>query len=165
VSGEALTVDSARVALVLYVAALVAMLGRRGGGGMAGRALWTAGMLVYLVHVCAAFHVVHGWSHGAAVAETARQTRALFGVDTGVGIWFNYLFTAVWAADAAWWWLDPGGYHRRPAAATGAVHAFMAFMFFNGAVVFASGPSRWIGLAATALLPLWWLWRRRTTRS
>jgi hypothetical protein len=165
VSGEELTIDTARAALLLYVAALAVILDGRDRGGRLARALWTAGMLVYLAHVSAAFHYVHAWSHGAAVAETARQTRELFGVDTGVGIWFNYLFTAVWAADAGWWWLDPAGYHRRPAAATGLVHAFMAFMFVNGAVVFATGPSRWIGLTATALLPLWWLRRRRTTRS
>lgn len=163
--GEALTVETARVALLLYVAALAAILGRRDHGGRLGRGLWTAGVLAYLAHVTAAFEFVHAWSHGAAVAETARQTRALFGVDTGVGIWFNYAFTAVWLADAGWWWLDEDGYHRRPAAASGAVHAFMAFMFVNGAVVFATGPSRWIGLTASALLPLWWLWRRRTTRS
>jgi len=164
VSGEVLTVDTARVALLLYVAALAAILGRRDGRGALGRALWTAGMLVYLAHVAAAFQFVHAWSHDAAVVETARQTRAVFGVDTGVGIWFNYVFTAVWVADAGWWWLDEDGYHRRPGAVSGAVHAFMAFMFVNGAVVFATGPSRWIGLTATALLPFWW-WRRRTTRS
>jgi len=165
VSGQDLTIDTARAALLLYVAALVVILGRRDPGGGLGRALWTAGMVVYLAHVSAAFHYVHGWSHGAAVAETARQTHALFGVDTGAGIWFNYVFTAVWAADAGWWWLDPGGYHRRRGQVSAAVHGFLAFMFFNGAVVFASGPSRWIGLAATALLPLLWLWRRRATRS
>ena len=33
----------------------------------------------------------------------------------------------------------------------------MAFMFFNGAVVFGAGFSRWVGLAATpVLLLLWW---------
>jgi len=165
VDGEALTIEAARGALVLYMAALAAILGRREGGGAVGRGLWTAGMLVYLVHVCAAFHVVHGWSHEAALAETALQTRELFGVDTGVGIWFNYLFTAVWATDVGWWWLDRAGYHRRSARVSATVHGFMAFMFFNGAVVFARGPSRWIGVAAMVLLPVWWLWRRRTTRS
>jgi len=164
VNGEALTVETARMALVLYVAALAAILGRRDRCGRLGRALWTAGMLAYLAHVTAAFEFVHGWSHGAAAAETARQTRALVGTDTGVGIWLNYLFTAAWVGDAGWWWLDEDGYHRRPIAVSGAVHAFMAFMFVNGAVVFATGPSRWIGLAAMALLPLWWVWRGRTTR-
>jgi hypothetical protein len=54
------------------------------------------------------------------------------------------------------------------AVATGSVGCVASdgpALFVNGAVVFATGPSRWIGLTATALLPLWWLRRRRTTRS
>jgi len=154
-----------RVALLLYVAALVVSTGRSDGGGRLARALWSAGMLAYLAHVVAAFQYVHHWSHQAAVVETARQTRELFGMDTGVGIWFNYLFTGVWVADAAWWWLDPFGHLRRPLLVSAAVHGFMAFMFFNGAVVFAHGLSRWIGLAATLLFPVWWMWRSSTMRS
>jgi len=168
-SGEALTIGTVRVALLLYVAALVIMAGParapgRGGGGRVARGLWSAGALAYLAHVVSAFYFVHGWSHQAAVVETARQTRELFGMDTGVGIWFNYLFTAVWGADVAWWWLDPNGYVRRPTPVSAGVHAFLAFMFFNGAVVFAHGPSRWIGLAATVFVPLWWMWNRSATR-
>ena len=164
-SGDALTIGTVRVALLLYVAALVIMAGAarapgRDRGGRVARVLWSAGALAYLAHVGAAFHFVHGWSHHAAVVETARQTRELFGMDTGVGIWFNYLFTAVWSADVAWWWLDPNGYIRRPGPVSAGVHVFLAFMFFNGAVVFAHGPSRWFGLAATVLVPVSWLWRR-----
>jgi hypothetical protein len=161
-SGAALAIGTARVALVLYVAALVAMTAGRDRGGRLARVLWSAGALAYLTHVATAFHFVHGWSHHAAVVETARQTRELFRVDTGVGIWFNYVFTAVWGADVAWWWIDPRGYGRRPAVTSWGVHVFMVFMFFNGAVVFARGPSQWIGLAATVLLPAWWMWHRRT---
>ena len=170
-SGEALAIATARVALVLYVAALVIIAGtarepgRDRGGSVRGRRLarllWSAGLLAYLAHVGTAFHFVHGWSHQAAVVETARQTRELFGLETGVGIWFNYLFTAVWGADVAWWWLDEDSYVRRTVLVSAGVHAFLAFMFFNGAVVFASGPSRWIGLAATVLVPALWMWRRR----
>jgi hypothetical protein len=38
------------------------------------------------------------------------------------------------------------------------LHAFLAFMFFNGAVIFAHGFSRAFGLAATP--PLLFLWLR-----
>src|SRR5204863_4605643 len=50
-------------------------------------------------------------------------------------IYFNYLFTLIWTADAAWWWIDKDGYERRARWISISVHAFMAFMFFNGAVV------------------------------
>jgi hypothetical protein len=159
-SGEALAIGTARIALVLYVAALVMMAAGLDREGRQARVLWSAGLLAYLTHVGTAFQFVHGWSHQAAVVKTARQTRELFGIDTGVGIWFNYLFTAVWGADVAWWWLDSNGYVRRPQPISAGVHVFLAFMFFNGAVVFAHGPSRWIGLAATVLVPVWWLWHR-----
>ena len=164
-SGEALATGTARVALVLYVAAIVMMAAGGDRGGRRARVLWSAGLLAYLTHVATAFQFVHGWSHQAAVVETARQTRELFAVDTGVGIWFNYLFTAVWGADVAWWWLDSNGYVRRPQSISAGVHLFLAFMFFNGAVVFAHGPSRWIGLAATVLVPVWWLRNRRALHS
>ena len=160
-----MTIGTVRVALLLYVTALVVMTGRRDGGRRLARVIWSAAALAYLAHVVAAFQYVHGWSHQAAVVETARQTRELFGMDTGVGIWFNYLFTVMWVIDVAWWWLDPIGYVRRSGLVSAAVHGFMAFMFFNGAVVFAHGPTRWIGLAATLLIPVWWMWRGSAMRS
>ncbi|MCC6540515.1 MAG: hypothetical protein IT162_23405 [Bryobacterales bacterium] len=146
-----LTLWTVRASAVCYVAALA---------GLGARAMWTAGCALFLAHVAAAFHFHHRWSHAAAVAETARQTEALFGVSSGFGLWFNYVFAAVWLADVVWWWGAPERYASRPRWMSAAVHGFMAFMFFNGAVVFASGPTRWLGLAATV-----WLAVRRLSRS
>jgi hypothetical protein len=162
-TGEAVTIWTVRIALLLYVAALFSWLHGRGHRIRGSRLLWTAGWLCYLAHVAAAFHYVHRWSHHRALAETAAQTEALVGMATGFGLWLNYLFTAVWTADVVWWWLDEDGYRLRPQLAAIAVHAFLGFMFFNGAVVFATGLSRWVGLAAAALLvPLWFRGRRRS---
>jgi hypothetical protein len=36
---------------------------------------------------------------------------------------------------------------------------FMAFMAFNGAVVFATGLVRRLGLAVTCVLGIWWVFR------
>jgi hypothetical protein len=150
-TGMAITVWTVRLALLLYLAALFTLLpgGRRRG---LARGLWTAGFLAYLAHVAAAFEWVHGWSHGTALAETASQTAAMVGVASGAGLWLNYLFTLVWGADVASWWLRPEQYAGRSLRATLAVHAFLGFMFFNGAVVFATGPSRWIGLLGLGVL-------------
>lgn len=49
------------------------------------------------------------------------------------------MFTAVWALDAARWWLDPERYRRSSAATTIVLHGFFLFMIVNGAVVFEGG--------------------------
>jgi hypothetical protein len=156
-----MTLWTVRIALVLYVAALFSWLagGRRRAGTT--RLLWSGGLLFYLAHVAAAFHFVHAWSHERAMVETARQTRELFGVDSGLGLWINYAFTIVWSADALWWWMDEDGYLGRPRWIRAATQAFLAFMFVNGAVVFGQGFSRWLGVAAIPALVLVWLRSRR----
>lgn len=166
-SGEAFTIWSVRASTLFYVAALIVLLGARmPWRRVFARLAWTAGCLTYLAHVYGAFEFFHGWSHAAAYGETARQTEELFGLDWGGGLYFNYLFTVVWLADAAWWWMQPMRYETRPRWIAAAIHAFLAFMFFNGAVVFATGFSRWMGAAATpALLFLLWRYETRTLRS
>lgn len=158
-AGTEITILTVRVALVLYVATLAARI--LGGRERVSRVLWTAGLLAYLAHVAAAFHWVHRWSHDSALEETARQTEELFGVASGSGLWFNYLFTLLWLGDVLWWWLDSRGYRSRPRSLALTIDGFFAFMFFNGAVVFATGPSRWIGVLAIPLLGGLWLWQRR----
>jgi hypothetical protein len=147
-----------RVACVLYVAAVASVL--VGRPAAQARWLWTLGCLFYLGHVWAAFALAHHWSHQSAWDETARQTAEVFGVRSGSGIWWNYTFTALWVIDAAWWWAASESYRQRPVWITAAVHGFFAFLFFNGAGVFASGATRWLGLAATLLLGVLW-WKRR----
>jgi hypothetical protein len=149
--------------LVLYLAALgLSLGGRKAGDPRAARLAWTAGCLFYLLHVYAAFEHFHGWSHAAAYAETARQTSELFGIHWGGGLFFNYVFTLVWLADVVWWWRGVEVYASRPRWAAATIHVFLAFLFFNGAVVFASGFSRWAGLAAIPLLLLAWAKSRQS---
>lgn len=151
-----LTLWTVRLACVCYAIAVAAWIRRRRG---AARVAWTAGLGFYLLHVAAAFQFHHQWSHAAAYRETARQTQALFGFDWGGGLWFNYVFTAVWAVDAAWLWMAQETYYRRSRALAVAIHGFLAFMFVNGAIVFGSPAMRWVSLAAVAAL--FFAWRRR----
>ena len=150
--GDAVTRWTVRLALLLYAATLALRLAaptRRG----AARLLWTAGCLLFLAHVAAAFHFFHGWSHADAYAETALQTRAMTGTDWGGGLYLNYLFAFAWAADVLWsWWGGTERYARRPLWVDGALHAFMSFMAFNGTVVFEQGAVRWAGVACTLVL-------------
>jgi hypothetical protein len=112
--------------------------------------VWTVGCLAFLLHVASAFHIHYGWSHAVALRETARQAAELTGLALGgAGLYANYLFAALWVFDAAWWWGDAAGHHRRAAWFDVVLHSFMLFILFNGTVVFAHGPARWLGLAVT----------------
>lgn len=143
----------------LAVAAWAAAEWRRtapAASSTSGRTAWTLGAAAALVHVAFAFHVHHGWSHAAAMVDTARQTAALTGWRWGGGVYVNYVFVLVWLADAAWWWLDVASFQRRARWLDAALRAFLWFMFLNGAFVFVRGPMRWAGLAAAAAVAAAW---------
>jgi hypothetical protein len=126
----------------------------------AARLFWTVGCLAYLAHVAAAFRCEHGWSHARAYEHTAERTWELTGWDWGGGLYVNYLFTLLWAADAVWWWAGAASYRARRAWIGAALHAFMLFVAFNATVVFGAGVIRWCGLAvALVLAAAWWRWR------
>lgn len=125
------------------------------------RAFWTVGAVLSVIHALAAFEVFHAWSHEAALVATARGTAAVTGVGWGGGLYVNYAFLAIWMADAVWWWLSPHSYVTRPAAASVFVRGFLFFMFLNGAVVFADGWMRVLGIAAIAAVLVAWYRRRQ----
>lgn len=149
-AGELLVRLTAWLAFAAYVSGTVASL--RHPSGRAFRLLWLTGGLLLLVHLLAAFHFHHGWSHATAHADTARQTRAVTGLDWGGGIYFNYLLVTVWLADAADRICSTTDAGVRPLAMQRALAAFYAFMWFNAAVVFVRSPMRWAGALAFVLL-------------
>jgi hypothetical protein len=163
--GETLTRNTVRLSLAWYAAALCLMM-RLGPTdwlavtrlGRLARWCWTWGLVCFLVHLAMAFNYYHHWSHAAAF----KHTREVSGV--GEGIYMSYLFTAIWLADAAWWWILPRQFAARPAWIDRTLHAFMLFIVFNGMVVFEQGPIRWAGLVMFAALPAAWFLARGTTR-
>lgn len=146
------TIDLAVVAY--FAAEIVWLVGRgRRAPWRAVRAIWTVGWFLYLVHVAAAFHFDHHWSHREAYLETARRTAELFGWRWGGGLYFNYAFTLAWSFDVFWQWLSPASHRRRPRWLSLCWHGFFLFMVVNATIVFETGPIRWLGLAGcTALL-------------
>lgn len=118
------------------------------------RAIWTVGVALALVHVVLAFWFVYGWNHEAAVAATARQAADRFGLGWRGGIYVNYLFLAIWLADVCWWWVAAASRASRPLRIERARLVFFTFMFANGAIVFASGIGRAVGIAAVTLVVL-----------
>jgi hypothetical protein len=153
--GEWLTRCTIRVAVACYVGRLWIDLGtgRSGRSQRAAQVIWTAGCAFYLLHVAAAFHFHHNWSHAAAYEHTADQTAALTGIHWGGGLYFNYAFTLLWVGDVLAWWAIPGRHAKQPAGLRWGLHAVFAFMVFNAIVVF--GPPFWkpVGaIVAAALL-------------
>jgi hypothetical protein len=144
-----LTVWTVRLACVLYALSLAAWLSCK---RQFARVCWTVGLACYLAHVVSAFAFQYHWSHKTAYGETARRTAELFNIRWGGGLYFNYVFTAVWTIDVLWMWWRAESYRHRPGWIKVGFHSFLAFMFLNATVVFASGAVRW--LAVTAALAL-----------
>jgi hypothetical protein len=115
---------------------------------------FTLGLALALIHTFLSFHIVHQWDHADAVRSTALQTQAMYGVAVGWGVYVNYVFFAVWLADAWWWRASPGA--RRSPAVTWTLRAFYMIVIFNAAVVFAAGPKRLLGLALVSWLSRAW---------
>ena len=102
--------------------------------------------MCYLVHVYFAFENHHHWSHLEAFESTRVETLAQTGIDSGFGLYVNYLFSLVWLVDTIYWWfVGDEAYSKRAWRWSISLHIFFLFMIFNGAIVFATGPARWIG--------------------
>ena len=164
--GELLTRWTIRLALACYVfclaAALLRHVARSGRMNDVVRFVWTLGCGLFIAHVIAAFGYYHHFSHQAAYDDTAKQTEELLGFSFGGGIYFSYLFLAMWVADVAWRWINPVS---RPAWLDWPLHAYMFFIAFNGAIVFEGGVSRWAGVMACLVLAGIVVWRLLPTPS
>jgi hypothetical protein len=128
------------------------------------RPVWLLGCTCYVIHVVSAFGLHHNWSHTEALAYTASRTKSMFAVETGAGLWVNYMFSAVWIMEAAWsrrWNLTSTINQSRW---TLIVRMFFLFMIINGAIVFVDGPRRWLGIAGVTTLILIWGLSTRTTK-
>ena len=116
------------------------------------RVSWTIGIALALIHVVLAFQLVYAWDHEAAVAATVQQAADRFGWGWRGGIYVNYVFLALWLADVCWWWLAPAAHASRSRRFETARLALFTFMFLNGAVVFASGTGRLVGIASVTVV-------------
>lgn len=163
--GDEIIAWSIRLAMLLFVVvqAVQFQAPLRSGIDSTLRTLWTISFLLFLVHVMAAFHFVHHWSHMAAYVATSAETRHKLGFAYGAGVYFNYLFLVVWAIDVYWMWRPA----KQPTDAVRALQLagrlYLLFIAFNGVVVFKSGWMRVLGAIATALL-LGLAWRNLARR-
>ena len=125
---------SAYLPVVLWCLGCPIALARRSTFAL--RFLWTLGCVSLLLHIAVAFHLGHGWSHRAAWDYTRRVA------GYGDGIFVSYAFMLVWLVDVVWAWVAYRSYLARPRRLTWAIHAFLAFIVFNAAFVFASREMR-----------------------
>ena len=109
-----------------------------------------------VLHIVIALGHYHHWSHDAAVAETARQTAAVYGLAWGGGVYVNYVFVAVWLAELSYWRARPAAYFARSPIVVWGVRAFFFTVVFNAAAVFAAPRARVAGVAMTVVLLLIW---------
>jgi len=145
------------LAIAGYGTSLIWIRQRQPDSVSVARYVWSLGCLFFAAHVLLAFGFFYAWSHAVGLAETARQTAELTGIARGEGLYLNYSFGIVWIMDCVWWWTaGDTKYQRRPVWVSVSVHGYMAFMIFNGAVVFGSGPVRWFGLLLTAAIGISW---------
>lgn len=138
-------ITTAYVSFALWAGAVGLMLQAKPGEWAAGAVrfrvtqwTWVLAATTFLIHVAVAFHFAHRWSHANAIRHV--EETAGF----GPGLFVSYLFTLVWAADAGWLAVAPAGYARRPPWLGWAGQGFLAFVTFNGTVVYGHGLMRWV---------------------
>ena len=161
--GELLTLGTIWVSIAGYaigsvIFAMSSSSRRSATWDSAARVIWTIAFASMTAHFISAFQFSHGWSHAAAYADTARQTREAFGINWGGGVFINYALLIAWMVDLVWWWrrgLD--SYRKRPLLLVVGWHGFLIFIIFNATVVFGDGIARWGGLAICLMLILAWV--------
>jgi hypothetical protein len=146
----------------VFVTIAGSVLAWAAGEGVPSRGAWSLGAFLAVAHALLAFAVFYGWSHTVAREATARQAAALTGLNFEGGIYVNYVFLMVWLGDALWWWLAPRSHDARPNWVSVAIRGFIFFIILNGAVVFADGLARIVGIVAVSIVAVTWF--RRFTR-
>lgn len=165
--GSLLIAWTIRLSLLLYAAVLVIEWWPRASipwrtadrGQRTARWLWTIACGLFVTHVICALHFYHHWSHTHVLAHTAEETQKLIGWAFGEGVYFSYGFLLLWVADVVWWWMRPAGYRSRPTLIHAAVHGYLFFIAFHGAIVFESGPTRWLGIPLCLALLVLIIWK------
>ena len=122
---------------------------------------WMLGYMAFVIHFVSAFHYKYEWNHAKALELTAKQTFEITGLQTGIGLYFNYFFTLIWLSDLLWLKLFNQSYKNRHPWICYSIHGFMAFMWFNATVIFGSFTGQLIGIFAFLGLVIFWIYRKK----
>jgi hypothetical protein len=148
--GELIIRWSARIAVGCYISRLVCDFGRPLGtpSQESARWWWTMGCLSFVLHVIAAFHFEHHWSHAAAYEATSRRTAEMTGWNSGLGLYINEAFLVLWMSDTFFWWRDL--YWPRHRRIYWSIQSVFAFLMLQATAIF--GPPFWIPVVAVVIL-------------
>lgn len=155
------TIRGALICMVLFFAIRISRLKLEGSTLDLAKCFWLIGSLLSLLHAIVTMAFYHQFKHALAYEDTAHQTEQAIGVAVGFGIWLNYVFVAVWLLDALWMNGYPSNYLARHRTVDRLTYGFLAFIAFNGAIVFEAGPVRWVGIVAIIVLAAIWKSRGR----
>lgn len=148
-----LMIWSARAAVACYLARLIAAARRSAPvPTLTECTLWSAGCALLWTHMVLAFHVEHHWSWLHAYQHTAQRTAEVAGLHWGGGLYINFAFAALWAADCILLWTARRRGASLPRTCRWIIHALLAFIVFNATVVF--GPAGWWWVLAAFLAAL-----------
>jgi hypothetical protein len=152
--GEFITRATVWIALLSYAAGASISLLFPNDFRLLGRArlAWTVGCIALVLHAASALGYYHHWSQQSAYLETARQTKEIFRLDWGGGLWINYGFITAWIIDTIWWWRGLPAFRCRPRILVAIWHSVFLFMVFNATVVFKTGVLRGLGLVGCLAL-------------
>ena len=150
------TIRGALICMVLFFAMRISKPTLQGSALELAKSFWLIGSLLSLLHALATMAFYHQFQHALAYQDTAHQTEQAIGVAVGFGIWLNYLFVLVWILDALWMNGFTTNYFARHRAFNWLSYGFLGFIALNGAIVFESGPVRWVGVFAILVLVVIW---------
>lgn len=139
--GEFIVQWTARLGVACYIARLWIDVSKKrdASAQRLARWFWTVGCGLFLLHMAAAFHFQHDWSHAAAWEHVRQRTLETVGWSSGIGLYINYAFVLLWVGDAiCWWWLVDWPKKRWPYRI---VQAVFAFLMIQATAVF--GPPFW----------------------
>ncbi len=114
------------------------------------RRIWLVGACLMIVHILAAYGVVHGWSHQAALEATAQESEVVTGIRAPWGVYVNLLFASLWLCYSLA--MEVTG--RRVRILDSVVFWFLAIVVFSATVVFERGAIRAASLVGFALLAM-----------
>jgi hypothetical protein len=113
---------------------------------------WMIGAVSAGLHSIGALMTFHHGSQLEALRSTAEQTKELIGISFAAGLYFNYVFVAAWLFDATMRLVMPKKYSKLPNWYSRLILGFLAFIAFNGVVVFKTGLLRYLGIGVTMFI-------------